>query len=222
MKNEYLAEGFDDRDWYYDEIRIELGKRLGTPNSYSGSADWGGATVWSISGDKYTGVFVGIDDNNDVFLISREETEEGGYEDEELYIAHDFEQLDKLLNMVESHKSSSINETADDIFKELAGIRNLSEEESWQIYNDAYDTVLNTINSWLYDRNGTTVEWGSKIFRDVMNKLLIDKPNPVFTTAIKDRIGDTSKLAIRVFKLLDRDYDDLPIRRPHNFGTQYD
>jgi len=65
-----------------DYARQELEKVFGKENSYSGSADWGGIPVWSVKGDSFTGVFIGIDDNDDVFLLERTSNEdEDGYSD---------------------------------------------------------------------------------------------------------------------------------------------
>ncbi len=44
---------------------------MGPENQYSGSADWGGISVWSIKGDKFEGTFVAIDDDNKVVLMNR-------------------------------------------------------------------------------------------------------------------------------------------------------
>lgn len=103
MKCEYLNEGYDDfSDWEYDDIREEIVKSFGQPNRYSGSADWGGATVWSISGDKFVGMFLVIDDNNDVALIDRKLNGDDGYEDEEISVARNFEELWKLIADIKS------------------------------------------------------------------------------------------------------------------------
>ena len=78
----FLSEEERDRnqDWGYfedeysstvDYLKKVLTKEFGEENSYSGSADWGGIPVWSVKGDKFIGTFVGIDDNQEVFLMSR-------------------------------------------------------------------------------------------------------------------------------------------------------
>jgi hypothetical protein len=50
-------------------IRI-ISKHFGDPNIYNGSADWGGANVWSIKGDRFYGTFIYFDDN-EVCLLDR-------------------------------------------------------------------------------------------------------------------------------------------------------
>lgn len=82
----------------------KLSEKLGTPNSYSGSADWAGATVWTVSGDKFTGIFVVIDDNDNVVLIDRSTNEVDEYVDEELFVARTPEELDKLIEVVGKYR----------------------------------------------------------------------------------------------------------------------
>ena len=59
----------------YSEYRTYLKKLLshyfGSENKYGGSADWGGIPVWTIKGGLYEGIFIGIDDNDSIFLIER-------------------------------------------------------------------------------------------------------------------------------------------------------
>lgn len=59
----------------YPEYRTYLKRLLthyfGLENRYSRSSDWGGIPVWTIKGDLYEGTFIGIDDNNSLFLITR-------------------------------------------------------------------------------------------------------------------------------------------------------
>ena len=60
----------------YDNYR-EFNKKmitgfLGKQIDPSGSADWGGMPVWSIIGDMNKGIFVCIDDNDDVVLLRRD------------------------------------------------------------------------------------------------------------------------------------------------------
>jgi len=78
--------------------------RLGRQNSYTGSADWGGMPVWTVKGDKFTGVFLVIDDNSDVVLMSRELTGTGmdEYKDHDIDVVHDgdAEGLDVVLDLV--------------------------------------------------------------------------------------------------------------------------
>jgi len=65
----YDEEKYPSLHSYLDET---ITKALGKKNIYTSSADWGGLDVWSVKGDKFTGTFVVIDDNNAVHLMERE------------------------------------------------------------------------------------------------------------------------------------------------------
>ena len=63
----------EDNDGTYREFNKKmitgfLGKQIDP----SGSADWGGIPVWSVAGDEFTGIFVCIDDNDDIVLLRRD------------------------------------------------------------------------------------------------------------------------------------------------------
>jgi hypothetical protein len=52
-------------------IRV-LSNHFGIKNHYSGSADWGSANVWTINGDKYYGLFIYYNkDEDDLCLLKR-------------------------------------------------------------------------------------------------------------------------------------------------------
>ncbi len=66
------AEFTDDEDIFYNQsklIRIIV-NTLGEPNKYSGTADWGGANVWTILGDKFYGTFIYLNDD-ELFVLTR-------------------------------------------------------------------------------------------------------------------------------------------------------
>lgn len=91
----------EEQEWY-KYAKDKISEKFGNQNKYRGSADWGGIPVWSISGDGYTGKFIGIDDNNDVFVLKRklvgEDMDE--YEDEQIdFVSEDDARgLNKLLS----------------------------------------------------------------------------------------------------------------------------
>jgi hypothetical protein len=91
----------EEDDWS-KYAKDKISEKFGNQNKYRGSADWGGIPVWSISGDGYTGKFIGIDDNNDVFVLKRklvgEDMDE--YEDEQIHLVNedDARGLNKLLS----------------------------------------------------------------------------------------------------------------------------
>jgi len=65
----------EDNDGTYREFNKKMiAGFLGQQNSYSGSADWGGIPVWSVIDEGFaaTGIFVCIDDNDDVVLLRRD------------------------------------------------------------------------------------------------------------------------------------------------------
>lgn len=72
----------DDEDQFtsrHDYLVKIITALLGKPmNSYSGSADWGGLSVWTVGGNNFEGAFIIIDDNDDVVLLNRKMDEDGG------------------------------------------------------------------------------------------------------------------------------------------------
>jgi len=115
--------GFDgsDRDrnrtWGYfdDEYKSEsdflsqtITKEFGKENSYSGSADWGGISVWTVKGTKFEGVFIGIDDNDEVFLLKRKSNkpeDNDAYTDDTIATATNPKELAELIKKAKSLKS---------------------------------------------------------------------------------------------------------------------
>lgn len=105
-KKVILKEAWDNEetpDWDTSTISEFITNNLGMrENQYSGSADWAGMPVWSISGNKYTGLFLVIDDNEEVVLLKREfneDTDEN--EDTEIKIvSNDYSELKDLLEKI--------------------------------------------------------------------------------------------------------------------------
>jgi cation transport regulator ChaB len=83
---EYADEDKRGRQYMMDTIR----KAMGNPAEYSGSADWGGIPVWPLTGDKFVGKFLILDDNDDAVILERTLT--GEAQDE--YTDTDIEQGD--------------------------------------------------------------------------------------------------------------------------------
>lgn len=71
---------FDEEKWpsYYKYVVTIISEKLGKPNFYSSSADWGGADVWTLKGDKFYGTFLAYLDDNLAILERQEETDENG------------------------------------------------------------------------------------------------------------------------------------------------
>jgi hypothetical protein len=66
------AEFLDDEDIFYNQnklIRV-ISNTIGEPNKYNGSADWAGANVWTILGDKFYGTFIYLNED-DLCLLTR-------------------------------------------------------------------------------------------------------------------------------------------------------
>ena len=57
---------------YYEKM---ISNYFGPQNQYTGSADWGGMPVWTIKGDKFQGIFLIIDDNENIVLLTRKHDE---------------------------------------------------------------------------------------------------------------------------------------------------
>lgn len=67
---EFAEEDKRGRHYMFQTIR----QAMGNPADYSGSADWGGIPVWPLTGDRFVGKFLVLDDNDDAVLLKRELT----------------------------------------------------------------------------------------------------------------------------------------------------
>lgn len=95
----------EDKRWSsYNKYVVDIiSKKLGKPNFYSGSADWGGADVWTLKGDSYVGTFLAFLDN-ELVILERPETF-GNEDDEE----------DTIIDIVDlSHPY--VNDNSDELF----------------------------------------------------------------------------------------------------------
>jgi len=64
--------GFIDSDFtVVSFLKSEISKYFGEETIQKGSADWGGMPVWCIEGDNCNGLFIVINDDNEVDLIRR-------------------------------------------------------------------------------------------------------------------------------------------------------
>ncbi len=82
----YDEENFPTHVRYLKKVISDV---FGPPNRYSGSADWGGMPVWTVTGDEFQGTFIVIDDNDSVILMTRQLDE-----DNEENINEDIEKAD--------------------------------------------------------------------------------------------------------------------------------
>lgn len=108
ISENYKIDGYEiedddiDREFYNEEAYRIIKQRFGKPNSYSGSADWGGMPVWTIKGDKFTGDFLVVADDGVVYmnrkLVGKNQDE---YKDTDMRVAKTFKELYSLLDSLE-------------------------------------------------------------------------------------------------------------------------
>jgi hypothetical protein len=101
-----------------NHITAVLGRAIGNPNNYRGSADWGGADVWSLSeapesgDDGFVGEYIAVFDH-DVVLGYRDEDE---YSEDTIHTemslddVFDKKALTRFFDEVKSHVDESVIE----------------------------------------------------------------------------------------------------------------
>jgi len=83
-----------------------LTKEFGNMNQYSGSADWGGIPVWSLSGDDFEGAFIGIGDDDGLFIVEREQDYEvGDTKETEIMTASYYDDFSKMKRLIAKAKT---------------------------------------------------------------------------------------------------------------------
>ena len=106
--NESLKEEEDDNFLSNKLIQKLITDELGKKNDYSGSADWGGLSVWTIKGNKFEGTFLVIDDDDQVILMTRKFNEEDETNtDEDLEVAKTENEIIKLVEKAKKLKNKS-------------------------------------------------------------------------------------------------------------------
>ena len=162
---------------------------LGNQNTYSGSADWGGIPVWSVSGpNKFVGTFIIIDDNDEIILLERlfnEDTEEN--EDTELakFGESDTDGIEEMLKEIKYRKTYlglSFDKTGIEEKSEVEKIADFLVEAYHNgsveyKYSDLLDKALRLKQIYYYDEgksdkmaDSTIVEISNKMLDIVKNK----------------------------------------------------
>ena len=126
-------------DFHYDRqyIKNVLTQNFGKENTNSASAEWGGIPNWSInngpSHNRFEGLFIVLDDSDDVVLLDRTFNEESeSYNDEELEIATNKEELDQLIQKIKTQYNTNQETSIEglkesilrDVLKKLNEFRN--------------------------------------------------------------------------------------------------
>lgn len=82
-----------------------LSKEFGSKNQYSSSADWGGIPVWSLSGDDLEGTFIGIGDDDGLFIVEREQDYEEGDTKETEIMTASYDEIPKMKRLIAKAKT---------------------------------------------------------------------------------------------------------------------
>jgi len=98
----YDEEKYTDVRAYLKEIVTNI---FGKENSYSGSADWGGIPVWSVKGDKFYGVFIIIDDNNRLILMTRKIDIDEDYNNDEDLMSAEYDNIEDITALLNEAKN---------------------------------------------------------------------------------------------------------------------
>ena len=122
-KVEESLDGEKDKD---ADIRTENFNKIkslfGKQNSYS-SAGWGGISVWALKDNNSTGIFLVVDDNDNVAIVERtfnEERDEN--EDEDIMLVSIDDDIDGILDKAMSIKSGKIVESKGFDIEDVASI----------------------------------------------------------------------------------------------------
>jgi hypothetical protein len=100
--NEWDEEQYPSRREMLESI---LTKEFGNMNQYSGSADWGGIPVWSLSGDDFEGAFIGIGDDDGLFIVEREQDYEVGDTKETEIMTASYDEIPKMKRLIAKAKT---------------------------------------------------------------------------------------------------------------------
>jgi len=100
--NEWDEEQYPSRRKMLESI---LAKEFGNMNQYSSSADWGGIPVWSLSGDDLDGAFIGIGDDDGLFIVEREQDYEEGDTKETEIMTASYDEIPKMKRLIEKAKT---------------------------------------------------------------------------------------------------------------------
>jgi hypothetical protein len=100
--NEWDEEQYPSRRKMLESI---LSKEFGSMNQYSSSADWGGIPVWSLSGDDLEGTFIGIGDDDGLFIVEREQDYEVGDTKETEIMTASYDEIPKMKRMIAKAKT---------------------------------------------------------------------------------------------------------------------
>lgn len=100
--NEWDEEQYPSRRKMLESI---LSKEFGSMNQYSSSADWGGIPVWSLSGDDLEGTFIGIGDDDGLFIVEREQDYEEGDTKETEIMTASYDEIPKMKSLIAKAKT---------------------------------------------------------------------------------------------------------------------